>query len=94
MRSGLLVIPDDMSVEALKGEAEFYLITEFLAKLQEREEKQQKLAEEQQQCQLIFKTSTGMLSMLLLQLKFVWLIKDAMLMNLEERHLYFTPTTN
>ena len=52
MRSGLLIIPDGMSVEALKGEAEFYLIIEFLAKLQELEEKQQKLAEEQQQCQL------------------------------------------
>lgn len=54
MRSGLLIIPDGMSVEALKGEAEFYLITEFLAKLQEQEEKQQKLAEEQQQCQYKF----------------------------------------
>ena len=53
MRSGLLIIPDGMNVEALKGEAEFYLVTEFLAKLQELEEKQQKLAEEQQECQSI-----------------------------------------
>ena len=58
MRSGLLIIPDGMSVEALKGEAEFYLVTEFLAKLQEQEEKQQRLAEEQQQCQLIFYLNT------------------------------------
>lgn len=52
MRSGLVVIPDGMNVEALKGEAEFYLVTDFLAKLQEREEEQQKLAEEQQQCSI------------------------------------------
>lgn len=52
MRSGLVVIPDGMNVEALKGEAEFYLVTDFLTKLQEREEEEQRLAEEQQQCQL------------------------------------------
>lgn len=51
MRSGLVVIPDGMNVEALQGEAEFYLVTDFLAKLQEREEEQQRLAEEQQKCQ-------------------------------------------
>lgn len=50
MRSGLVVIPDGMNVEALKGEAEFYLVTTFTAKLQEREEAQRKLAEEQEQC--------------------------------------------
>jgi len=38
MRSRLLVIPEGMNVEALKGEAEFYLVTDFLAKLQEQEE--------------------------------------------------------
>jgi len=38
MRSRLLVIPEGISVEALKGEAEFYLVTDFLAKLQEQEE--------------------------------------------------------
>jgi len=53
MRSGLLIIPDGMNVEALKGEAEFYLVTNFLTKLQEREEEQQRLAEEQKQCQSI-----------------------------------------
>lgn len=52
MRSGLLIIPDGMNVEALKGEAEFYLVTNFLTKLQEREE-QQRLAEKQKQCQSI-----------------------------------------
>ena len=45
MRSRLLVIPEGMNVEALKGEAEFYLVTDFLAKLQEQEE-EQKLAED------------------------------------------------
>lgn len=53
MRSGLLIVPDGMSVEALKGEAEFYLVTDFLAKLQEQEEEEQKKAEEQQKCQPI-----------------------------------------
>lgn len=48
MRSGLLIIPDGMSVEALKGEAEFYLVTDFLAKLQEQEK--QRMVAEQQQC--------------------------------------------
>ena len=51
MRSGLVIIPDGMSLEALKGEAEFYLVTNFLTKLQELEEQQRRLTEEQQQCQ-------------------------------------------
>ncbi|XP_065897815.1 uncharacterized protein [Dysidea avara] len=46
MRSRLLVIPEGMNVEALKGEAEFYLVTDLLAKLQEQEE-EQRLAEDQ-----------------------------------------------
>ena len=57
MRSGLVIIPDGMSVEALKGEAEFYLVTDFLGKLQEREEEQQRLAEEQQKCQSTWTTN-------------------------------------